>query len=167
MADLDHFKRLNDTYGHETGDRALRIFAQVLRASLRKEDLVCRHGGEEFALVLPHCSAHDAEVSCEHIRTQLADAVVAAGLAPFTVSFGVVEADDRENLIELVGRADAALFASKHHGRDRITVHDATGAEVSTTTPRRAPRRSRGAVVKSNGNGNGNGKQPRAVPAPG
>jgi diguanylate cyclase (GGDEF)-like protein len=173
MADLDHFKRLNDTYGHETGDRALRIFAQVLRTSLRKEDLVCRHGGEEFALVMPHCSAHDAEVSCEHIRIQLADAVVAAGLAPFTVSFGVVEADQRENLIELIGRADAALFASKHHGRDRITVHDASGTEVSTMPPR-APRRARRAgtsAATSNGAGkgagNGNGEQSRPVPAPG
>jgi diguanylate cyclase (GGDEF)-like protein len=162
MADLDHFKRLNDTFGHETGDRALRIFAQVLRASLRKEDVICRHGGEEFALVLPYCSARDAQTSCEHIRTNLADAVIGAGLAPFTVSFGVVEADDHENLMELVGRADAALFESKHHGRDRITVHDATGAPAADTVVR-APARSRRRTTPSNGNG----KQPHVASTPG
>ena len=60
MADLDHFKLLNDSYGHETGDRALRVFAQVLRESLRTQDLVCRHGGEEFAIAIPGCSIEKA-----------------------------------------------------------------------------------------------------------
>ena len=70
MADLDHFKELNDTYGHETGDRALRLFAETLRASCATEDLLCRHGGEEFAIVLPDCTRPDAHAALEAVRIQ-------------------------------------------------------------------------------------------------
>ena len=66
MADLDHFKTLNDTYGHETGDRALRLFARVLRDSLRTSDVASRYGGEEFAIAFPDCSAVDASTGAEH-----------------------------------------------------------------------------------------------------
>ena len=68
MADLDHFKLLNDSYGHETGDRALRLFAQVLRDSLRTEDLVCRHGGEEFSIAIPGCTIDKAHEIFEATR---------------------------------------------------------------------------------------------------
>jgi diguanylate cyclase (GGDEF)-like protein len=130
IADLDHFKELNDTYGHETGDRALRVFAQTLRASLRGEDVVCRHGGEEFAVVLPRCSGNDARASFEQVRTNLAVALLGAGLPQFTVSFGIVEASPHEDLAELVSRADTALFESKREGRDRVTVHDSDGRAI-------------------------------------
>ncbi|MFI5053774.1 MAG: diguanylate cyclase [Acidimicrobiia bacterium] len=145
MADLDHFKELNDTYGHETGDRALRVFAQTMSAALRREDVVCRHGGEEFAVVLPGCTGHDARTSFEHIRANLADAVVAAGLPRFTASFGVVEARVHEDLPDLVGRADAALFESKRLGRDRVTVHDGNGKAIVAGVPH-APTRTRTAT---------------------
>ena len=133
MADLDHFKQLNDTYGHETGDRALRLFAQTLSSSLRSQDLVSRHGGEEFAVVLPSCSATDAEAILEKVRTNLKVAVAAAGLPVVTASFGVVDAHDDEDLGDVLARADAALFQAKHDGRDRIVVHDAVGAAVESS----------------------------------
>ncbi len=127
MADLDHFKDLNDTYGHETGDRALRLFADTLRASLRTEDLLCRHGGEEFALVLPACDLTDACAALEAVRLQLVDALRASGLPRYTASFGVVVAAPGEALDSATRRADAALFQAKREGRDRI-IADAVPA---------------------------------------
>jgi diguanylate cyclase (GGDEF)-like protein len=122
MADLDKFKDLNDTYGHETGDRALRIFAETLKACLRAEDLACRHGGEEFALVFPRCSALDAAMIIERLRVQLGVAIREAGLPAFTASFGLVVASDTEDLDKILSRADSVLYASKRAGRDRLTM---------------------------------------------
>ena len=91
MADLDHFKVLNDTYGHDTGDRALRLFARVLRDTLRTSDLVCRYGGEEFAVAFPDCAAADAMHAIDSMRVQLDAAITVAGLPKFTSSFGVTD----------------------------------------------------------------------------
>ena len=143
MADLDHFKLLNDTHGHGTGDRALRVFAQTLAATLRTDDLVCRHGGEEFAVVLPSCSADDAATAIGNVRTAVASAVAQAGLPAFTASFGVVESEPHEDLADVLARADVALFQAKRDGRDRVVVHDVTGNEVVTSTEA-ARRESRG-----------------------
>jgi diguanylate cyclase (GGDEF)-like protein len=148
MADLDHFKDLNDTYGHETGDRALRLFAETLRRSLRDRNLICRHGGEEFALVLPECTTTDARAALEKVRVELVDALRAAGLPTYTASFGLVEANDGEDLEPAVRRADAALFEAKHTGRDRVVVHGFDGVAtngdgVKPTTNGRSRRRRR------------------------
>ena len=137
MADLDHFKLLNDSYGHETGDRALRLFAQVLGESLRTEDLVCRHGGEEFAIAIPDCGIEKAREIFDASRVRLEAATTVAGLPKFTVSFGVVEADPKDDLPTTISRADAALFQAKRDGRDRVVVQDALGngrAGASSTT---------------------------------
>jgi diguanylate cyclase (GGDEF)-like protein len=128
MADLDHFKALNDTHGHETGDRALRLFAQTLKTSLRAHDLVCRHGGEEFAVVLPECSAANAAAALEQTRIELSQALRAAGLPEFTVSIGVVDAGDDEDFSSVLERADNALFDAKRQGRDRIVNPDPAGS---------------------------------------
>jgi diguanylate cyclase (GGDEF)-like protein len=130
MGDLDHFKSLNDTYGHETGDRALRLFAQVLTGSVRQQDFACRHGGEEFVLALAGCGAEAARDILDALRGRLDAAITVAGLPKFTVSFGVVEAIDEEDLPAVVNRADAALFQAKHEGRDRVVVHDGFGDAV-------------------------------------
>ncbi len=130
MADLDHFKLLNDSYGHETGDRALRLFAQVLRESLRAEDLVCRHGGEEFAIAIPDCSIEKVREIFEAARVRLDAAMAVAGLPKFTVSFGVVQAHPRDDLPSIISRADTALFQAKREGRDRVVVLDTRGHEV-------------------------------------
>ena len=116
MADLDHFKLLNDTYGHGTGDRALRLFAQVLGESLRTEDVVCRHGGEELAIAVPGSSIEKAREIFDAARTRLEAAIAVAGLPKFTVSFGVVGSDPHDDLPTLISRADAALFQAKREG---------------------------------------------------
>jgi len=131
MADLDHFKVLNDTYGHEAGDRALRLFAQVLSESVRAQDLVCRHGGEEFVIALPGCPAERVREIFDALSARLEAAITVAGMPRFTVSFGVVVAGPQEDLPAVLARADRALFQAKRDGRDQIVVHDATG----TATP--------------------------------
>lgn len=130
MADLDHFKILNDTYGHETGDRALRVFAQVLGESVRSKDLVSRHGGEEFVIAFPDCAAESARRILDTLRERLDVAISNSGLPKFTVSFGVVDTRKEEDVPTAIGRADVALFEAKEEGRDRVVVHDAHGQVV-------------------------------------
>ncbi len=143
MADLDRFKALNDTHGHETGDRALRMFATTLQSVVRDEDIVGRYGGEEFVLAFPDCSLAEAYAILERVRDELDAATRGSGLPSVTVSFGLVEALDGEALDDTVGRADAALFAAKASGRDRVVVHapDGTPIEVGLGA-RHAPARS-------------------------
>ena len=127
MADLDHFKTLNDTYGHETGDRALRLFSQVLSESVRAADLVSRHGGEEFVLAMPECPVDRARAILDEVRERLDAAITVAGLPQFTVSFGLVQAEPDEQLPAVLSRADAALFQAKTGGRNKVIVHDDAG----------------------------------------
>jgi diguanylate cyclase (GGDEF)-like protein len=133
MADLDHFKTLNDTYGHEAGDRALRLFTQVLTESVRAQDVVCRYGGEEFVVALPSCTADKARQIFDVLRARPDAALTVAGLPRFTVSFGVVDAGTKEDLPAVIGRADTALFQAKREGRNRVVVHDSAGAVAATT----------------------------------
>ena len=126
LADLDHFKRLNDTAGHEAGDRALKLFANVLRATLRSTDLIGRHGGEEFALLLPVCDGECAVESVERVQKGLSLSVERANVPAFTVSAGVALAPAHgEDLQVLLRKADEALYEAKRTGRDRVVVSGA------------------------------------------
>jgi diguanylate cyclase (GGDEF)-like protein/PAS domain S-box-containing protein len=121
LADLDEFKKLNDKHGHEAGDRALRLFAQVCQGVLREHDIIARWGGEEFLIVLPDLDRQGALLVLERMRQRLAEAHV--GSHPrFTASFGLTDSQEAESLEELLLIADAALYDSKAAGRDRITV---------------------------------------------
>jgi diguanylate cyclase (GGDEF)-like protein len=145
MADLDEFKKVNDTYGHDAGDRALRIFAETLRSSARPDDIVCRYGGEEFTVVLPDCAPAKAAEVMERVRVELAG-LGARGEAPsFTASFGVVGCDPHEELEQLVVRADAALYRAKTQGRDRVVLDGHQPGDL-------------GPLFEARGNGNGNGR---------
>jgi diguanylate cyclase (GGDEF)-like protein len=126
MADLDHFKTLNDTFGHDAGDRALRLFSRVLTASVRPEDVVCRYGGEEFVVLLPGCDAEAGVRAMERLRENLALAVGGGSVPSFTCSFGVTDSTVGRSLGELIEVADAALLSAKRDGRNRI-VADTTG----------------------------------------
>jgi diguanylate cyclase (GGDEF)-like protein len=133
--DLDHFKDLNDLFGHDAGDRALRTFSQILRDSLRPADIPCRYGGEEFVIVLPECPIDEAIQVLERVRGRIADRLIIAQLPNFTVSFGIASSDQAGQFEQVVSLADEALLAAKAGGRDQIVV--STGAEqtvVSTTT---------------------------------
>ncbi len=120
--DVDYFKNLNDLHGHETGDRALRLFARVLRDSVRPTDLPARYGGEEFVVVLPECGVDAAVAVVERVREQLAIHLADGHLPAFTVSFGVAESSASARFSETVEHADQALLRAKNEGRNRVVI---------------------------------------------
>jgi two-component system, cell cycle response regulator len=128
MLDVDHFKRINDTYGHGFGDTVLKQVANILVSSCRTEDVICRYGGEEF-LILARES--DPAVAAERIRAQIESATFNQGVisTSVTCSIGVsdlIDGDDR-----IVDRADTALYKSKQTGRNRVTLFN----QCSTVAP--------------------------------
>jgi diguanylate cyclase (GGDEF)-like protein len=123
--DLDHFKQVNDVYGHDAGDRALRVFARVLRDSVRPNDIPARYGGEEFVVVLPECSIADATQVLERVRENLARAQATAASPPITVSFGLAGSETGARFDDVLKLADGALADAKEQGRDRIIASSA------------------------------------------
>jgi diguanylate cyclase (GGDEF)-like protein len=124
MLDLDHFKQLNDTFGHACGDDALRLFADIARATLRENDVIGRLGGEEFALAMPGTSLAGAQFAAERLRNAVAEAPAPACAASYrmTVSIGLVMIDPHEELTAALARADHALYAAKTGGRNRVEI---------------------------------------------
>jgi diguanylate cyclase (GGDEF)-like protein len=126
MLDLDHFKRYNDNFGHSVGDRALAAVGEILLRSVRAEDVACRYGGEEFALILPECSLLQATVRAEEIRRRLKEYHAQSDHQPadvLTVSIGVAAFDETTDRIDLLLKfADDALYQAKRAGRDRVVA---------------------------------------------
>jgi diguanylate cyclase (GGDEF)-like protein/PAS domain S-box-containing protein len=129
MLDLDHFKKFNDTYGHDAGDTVLRETAAFLTKSVRAEDFVCRYGGEEFVVVLPMADLKASRARAEHIRTKLRELTVlhqGQSVGILTVSVGVAELPVHgTSPKELLEAADAALYRAKREGRDRVIMAEA------------------------------------------
>lgn len=119
--DLDHFKAINDTFGHDTGDAVLRTVADRLRRHLRDVDLVARVGGEEFAVLLPATDTQGAAVVAQRLRASIENEPAPTG-SPVTCSLGVAEAARGEALANVCRRADAALYEAKQAGRNRVVV---------------------------------------------
>lgn len=124
MADIDHFKSINDTYGHAAGDEALRVVSRTLAAALREGDSVGRLGGEEFLVLLPMLEGDGAQAAAERLRGQVEQvrATFEGHEIPLTVSIGVGCRRQGDSLDSLLARADAALYAAKGAGRNRVAM---------------------------------------------
>jgi two-component system cell cycle response regulator len=126
MADLDHFKSINDTYGHDAGDIVLKSFAEVLKSNTRQSDICSRLGGEEFLLVLTHVEKENVTIPIERIRKQFETRrfTVAGKIFGNTASFGIARFNRAlsTNFSDLVTRADAALYSAKQKGRNRLEL---------------------------------------------
>lgn len=121
MIDIDHFKSLNDSFGHVAGDRALVHVATVLRATLRHSDVVVRYGGDEFAVILPATEVHRAGQVADRARVavQNAELVCEGQQLPITVSCGAANVENSDDSVAVLRRADQALYKAKHTGRNR------------------------------------------------
>jgi len=146
MLDLDHFKKFNDTYGHDAGDTVLRETASFLTKSIRVEDIVCRFGGEEFVVILPTADLNAAHARAERIRSKLRELTVlhqGQSLGMITVSVGVAALPEHgTSPKELLEAADAALYCAKREGRDRVvnaaaqlTVESERGSAATPANP--------------------------------
>jgi diguanylate cyclase (GGDEF)-like protein len=135
LFDLDHFKSINDRFGHAVGDDALKVFARVATASLRATDVVGRLGGEEFAAILPG-NAAEATIAAERLRKafQAAGIEISSHQIGATVSIGVASAIPPADINALLVRADKALYRAKGNGRNRAEV-----AQDEATSPAHAP----------------------------
>ena len=121
LCDLDHFKKLNDTHGHNTGDEALRRVAVALQKHVRQEDLVCRWGGEEFLILMQDITPADAIQVAERMRKEVGE--IRLGIPrQLTLSGGVVMLDEAYSLPELLALADRRLYTAKNEGRNRINA---------------------------------------------
>jgi len=126
MLDIDHFKNINDTYGHQAGDEALIAFTRRIQDGLREYDCLGRYGGEEFLVIAPRSCGSPGESLYERLRARIAGAAIAtnAGSISLTVSIGVAPGTGHSNVDALLAAADAALYQAKAEGRNRVVYAD-------------------------------------------
>lgn len=127
MADIDHFKKINDKFGHPTGDAMLKQFARIMQSSVRPTDMVARYGGEEFVLVLKKTPMGNARQIAERIRgnvlvSKWIDPNTNVDIGGLTASFGIAEINDNETAKDIVERADQRLYVAKNNGRNRVEI---------------------------------------------
>ena len=127
LADLDHFKKINDSFGHNAGDHIIQEASKILTEDLRRQDLVGRWGGEEFIMLLPDASLRVAEAIAKRAckRLQQTDFVFEKEKINITASFGVSTGNTEENLSKILGNADVALYEAKRNGRNKVEVYRA------------------------------------------
>ncbi|MBB6099055.1 diguanylate cyclase (GGDEF)-like protein [Deinobacterium chartae] len=132
VIDIDHFKSINDRYGHEIGDRCLQMLARALNENIRPGDFTARYGGEEFIVLLPRTSQAEAVEVAHRLRSRIADLFSnSVGLPPFTLSIGIAQHLHGESLEELFARADRAMYAAKQSGRNAVFTLGASGSPTS------------------------------------
>jgi diguanylate cyclase (GGDEF)-like protein len=123
MADLDHFKNINDTYGHDAGDRVLKTIGKFLQQNIRDVDMVARYGGEEFVIMIPEAANDAAHILSERLRKQMSELRI-EDLPPITISLGIATYPfDGSDLADLIKKADAAMYAAKRDGRNRVVKY--------------------------------------------
>jgi two-component system, cell cycle response regulator len=125
ILDIDYFKAINDTYGHDAGDDVLREFATRIRKSIRGIDLACRYGGEEFVIVMPETDLHVASMVAERLRRSIAGEAFSISKGnnriEVTISIGLTTLERKgESVTDVLKRADTALYRAKHDGRNRV-----------------------------------------------
>lgn len=146
LFDLDHFKSINDRYGHSAGDRVLKLFCEILEGTMRPQDLAGRLGGEEFAVLMPDRDMRDARLAAEAVRTRFSRAVAQSPDFAFSasVSGGLVDVPAGRDLHELLAEADRLLYRAKALGRDRVETGGndpwALGPPFIPVRPGRTPR---------------------------
>lgn len=123
MLDLDHFKKVNDAFGHAAGDMVLKTFARTLRQTMRSTDEISRWGGEEFLLLMPHTSLEEATLAVERLRTALQTASL-AWVSPVTFSAGIVLAAEGLDMDQVIACADEAMYRAKAQGRNCSVVQN-------------------------------------------
>lgn len=129
MVDLDHFKRVNDAFGHSAGDRLLQEVARTIARECRQTDLAARYGGDEFAVIVPEQTAPRAAQVAERCRQKIEEICLMAVPLPTTASFGVADSLGLPSPEALIERADAALYEAKHAGRNAVRLHRRRQAE--------------------------------------
>jgi len=122
LADLDDFKKLNDTYGHVVGDQTLKLFARALKENCRGDDVVARFGGEEFVVVVPDVVADKVVSILERVRSRLPNLQMQSGIPSFTASYGIADVRHATTFEGIVKLADAAMYEAKAAGKNRIVV---------------------------------------------
>jgi len=127
MIDIDHFKNVNDTYGHQAGDLVLQNTANIMNTSTRATDYAIRYGGEEMAILLPNADAKNAIKFAERLRKKIADNVIEyepGKTLSITVSIGISSLKDNESVADLIKLADDALYYGKEHGRNQVKYNE-------------------------------------------
>lgn len=133
IIDIDHFKRVNDQHGHLAGDKVLRSVAALIANVARETDFVARYGGEEFVVLMPQTDLIQAQIFCERVRVAIEETPIQN--LRLTVSGGVAQILDGEDAQSLLARADAALYAAKTAGRNRMYLHNSRSVEPLVATP--------------------------------
>jgi len=123
MADIDYFKKINDTYGHEVGDYVLKVYTKTLKRSLRQEDILGRFGGEEFVFLLPNTDIEKASQAAERIRHKIEKLKIKSINGSITASFGITGLLSTDNEKSFIKRADDALYEAKRNGRNRCEIN--------------------------------------------
>ena len=130
MLDIDHFKKINDSFGHLLGDKAIKMVANTLKNQIKGKDTAARYGGEEFSVLLPETEIQNAQIVAENIRRIIESMSIKKAsdkqvICRMTISIGVTRYQPDESISDFIGRADNALYQSKNTGRNRVTVCEA------------------------------------------